>query len=295
MNVSASLGIYDFLNFLIIGAVLSLIFVPWVPYSTEELALWTIPCFIVGLVFHKIVENSIGRLTRNNNELIRIAFEEKAEFCDIDIKTESPNWIEKEYYRAYYYLMEKNKLGCVPLLEAQSSFLQNLTVALSLYEAFSILAYFCCDLDSKSECFTIHFHFVYDIVVAFSFLSIIFVIYCIPWNKMDSKYCKYIRSIYCFLTLTLFLQMAIMGKQCMKAGCDTSWFNSMMEKLGSVSLILFPLDICMPIQFAVLVFLLLLPPLRFITEKKIYGLVWEGYIFLNLNKEENIHVSNIKR
>ena len=279
MNVSASLGIYDFLNFLIIGAVLSLIFVPWVPYSTEELALWTIPCFIVGLVFHKIVENSIGKLTRNNNELIRIAFEEKAEFCDIDIKTVTQIWIKKEYYRAYYYLMEKNKLGCVPLLEAQSSFLQNLTVALSLYEAFSISSYFYNHLDSK--CFTIHF--VYDIVVVISFLSIIFVIYCIPWNKMYSKYCKYIRSIYCFL------------KQCMKAGCDTSWFNSMMEKLGSVSLILFPLDICMPIQFAVLVFLLLLPPLRFITEKKIYGLVWEGYIFLNLNKEENIHVSNKKR
>lgn len=291
MNVSASLGIYDFLNFLIIGAVLSLIFVPWVPYSTEELALWTIPCFIVGLVFHKIVENSIGKLTRNNNELIKIAFEEKAKFCDIDIKTESPNWIEKEYYRAYYYLMEKDKLGCVPLLEAQSSFLQNLTVALSLYEAFSISSYFYNHLDSK--CFTIHF--VYDIVVVFSFLSIIFVIYCIPWNKMDSKYCKYIRWIYFFLVMLFFFLMANIGTQYLKTDCDTSWFKSMMEKLGSDSLILFPLDVCMSIQFAVLIFLLLLPPLRFITEKKIYGLVWEGYIFLNVNKEKNIHVSNKKR
>lgn len=291
MNVSASLGIYDFLNFLIIGAVLSLIFVPWVPYSTEELALWTIPCFIVGLVFHKIVENSIGRLTRNNNELIRIAFEEKAKFCDIDIKTESPNWIEKEYYRAYYYLMEKDKLGCVPLLEAQSSFLQNLTVALSLYEAFSISSYFYNHLDSK--CFTIHF--VCDIVVVFSFLSIIFVIYCIQWNKMDSKYCKYIRWIYFFLVMLFVFLMAIIGTQYLKTECDTSCPNCMMEKLGNNSFILLPINSCMPIQFAVLIFLLLLPPLRFITEKKIYGLVWEGYIFLNLNKEENIHVSNKKR
>ena len=44
------------------------------------------------------------------------------------------------YYKAYYYLMERQSLNNIPTLEAQVSFIKNLIPVILLY-----IIYFCCD------------------------------------------------------------------------------------------------------------------------------------------------------
>lgn len=218
MGISTSIGFYDFLNYLTIGAILSFIFVPWVPKSAEALALWAIPCFVAGLIFHKIVENTIGKCTRNNKELIEDAYNDKIPYCDFNI--DKPCDMTKEYYRAYYCLLSNKDLGNIPRLEAISSFFQDLFCVIILYVSTTLV------------------YWLYK---------------CICTNV----------------------------KSFIKA--DWSIFGNLKNNL-----VMLPLEYALPILILSVVLLLLLPILRYFTEKKIYGLVWEGYIFMHLNQKDII-------
>ena len=151
-KVLSKLSLYDILTTILTGYILCISvkhgFLWKVLPSELFSAVATIPrkiavAFIVGLVFHKIIEcftqKSYTRckckcliilsslFTRNNLSIIKIAQEE--------LKNEIPqagNQISdlKDYYDAYYDLWAKNKLGVVTTIEAYSAFIKDLFFAL---------------------------------------------------------------------------------------------------------------------------------------------------------------------
>jgi hypothetical protein len=297
MGISTSIGFYDFLNYLTIGAILSFIFVPWLPKSTEELALWAMPCFVVGLIFHKVVENSIGNYTRNNKDLIEEAYKDKISYCDFKIY--KPCDMEKEYYRAYYCLLSNKELGNIPILEAMSSFFQDLFCVITLYVSVTFLYWVYICFNIKPVVVIDWSVFVYyGIATTFIFLMIIFIVYSVPWQKMTKVYSELVRYVSYIAIILLLVLMAIAGTISIKY--ISLNINSITFHLCSYccnvcytdvniasNMIILPLKYTLPMLGFSLVLLLLLPILRYFTEKKIFGLVWEGYIFMHLNKKIN--------
>lgn len=299
MGISTSIGIYDLLNYLTIGAILSFIFVPWLPQSTEKLALWAMPCFVVGLIFHKVVENSIGNYTRNNKNLIEEAYKDKISYCDF--KIDKPWDMEKEYYRAYYCLLSNKELGNIPMLEAISSFFQDLFFVITLFvsSTFTNWVYICFNIKPVVVIDWSVFVY-YGIVTTFIFLMIIFIVYRVLWQKMTKVYSELVRYVYYITIILLLVLMAIAGATSIKyilLNINSIPFH-LCSYCGNVcytdvniasNMIMLPLQYALPMLGFSLVLFLLLPILRYFTEKKIFSLVWEGYFFMHLNKKDIIN------
>lgn len=286
MNISTSIGIYDFLNYLVIGAILSFIFVPWIPQNATTLVLWAIPCFIVGLIFHKVIESLIGKYTRNNKKLILSAFRKEAQYCDKKIN--EPILIEKEYYRAYYSLLEKNLLGNIPRLEAISSFFQDLFFIVLFYTSF--LLYHSIYYKGFSL-YIIYNCIVYGIPYILCFLLTKFSIPRGKWlDHLRGKwFCKYpncTKYEFYSVVILFFISSTYFGftlydqlYQQIQETFTTNFHPALIlanESITTQLLLSLPL-------------LLLFLFLRNSTEKKIFTLVWEGYIFMCLNKKDIIN------
>ena len=284
MNISTSIGIYDFLNYLVIGAILSFIFVPWIPQNATTLVLWAIPCFIVGLIFHKVIESLIGKYTRNNKKLILSAFRKEAQYCDKKIN--EPILIEKEYYRAYYSLLEKNLLGNIPRLEAISSFFQDLFFIVLFYTSF-LLYHSICNKD-------FNWYFICDCIIYL--ISLCFLVAKFPiswgkwldhlWEKCFSKYLNRTKCVSHFVMILLFIFTTIgfilfaQSPQQILENFITNFHPALILAIDSITI---------PLDFLSLPLLPLFLFLRNSTEKKIFTLVWEGYIFMCLNKKDIIN------
>lgn len=296
MNVSTSLGIYDFLNYLVIGVLISLAFVPCIPQSAGLLFVWGVVCLVVGLLFHKFIENSIGKYTRNDTYLIGLAFEDKANYSDI--KLDKLVLIEKEYYRAYYYLQEKGQLKNIPELEAISSFFQDLFVVILLYLFTSVVKSLVLVCAKDCGCSILYSSCIIasGILCTFAFFIIIFIIYSVPWAKLGGKYLKLAKCTFCIAGILLFTIIAIAGI-CTYSSCTDICQNNLCKADWSCSqgfiaaikqakcLIMLPVKFSIPFQLAAILLLPLSLFLRYFTEMKIIKLVWEGYIFLNYNKQ----------
>lgn len=292
MGISTSIGFYDFLNYLTIGAILSFIFVPWLPESTEELVLWAMPCFVVGLIFHKVVENTIGSFTRNNNELILLSFKDKAKYSNK--KIEEPVSIRKNYYHAYYSLSENNQLGNIPELESFSSFFQDMYFVVLIYIiASSFLLVYSLGTQAISIInvdFTLCI--IYGIICTICFLLATVFVFYIPWKKLGTKYSDCAKYTFYFLAgsfliLAAYAGLALSG-QSLTVPDKMPSYNELYETF--VSNIHPPLirageRMVIPLQFLSIFLLPLFLFLRYYTEKKIFGLVWEGYIIMHLNKK----------
>lgn len=151
-KVLSKLSLYDVLTTILTGYILCIAVRHGLPSNvlpTELLTVvTTIPrkiavAFIVGLVFHKIVEcytqNSYTKcsckcflkftslFTRNNFQIIKAVQDELGK--DIPQAGDQINKL-KDYYDAYYDLWAKNKLGIVTTIEAYSAFIKDLFFAL---------------------------------------------------------------------------------------------------------------------------------------------------------------------
>lgn len=284
MNISTSIGIYDFLNYLVIGAILSFIFVPWIPQNATTLVLWAIPCFIVGLIFHKVIESLIGKYTRNNKKLILSAFRKEAQYCDKKIN--ESNSIEKEYYRAYYSLLEKNLLGKIPELEAISSFFQDLFFIVLIYTSFLLFrSIYYRDFE---------WYFICDCIIYLISLCFLVAKFPIPWEKQLDyirekwlyKYPNCTKCIFYFVMILFFISSTYFGftlydqlYQQIQETFTTNFHPALILANKSITT---QLLLSLPL-------LLLFLFLRNSTEKKIFTLVWEGYIFMCLNKKDIVN------
>ncbi len=162
MNTSITIGLYDFLNMVVMGF---LILHPVVNFPTDAVSLsWFVPCYIVGLIYHKLMENTFGVCLRNKDGMISQAYKSVNKIKD-------DNFSSKNYYKAYYFLMEKRLLGYIPILEAQAAFLRNLLL---------VPIYYCFFADSFS---------IIQEKWIFILVSILFTILIIPflWYKTQMK------------------------------------------------------------------------------------------------------------
>lgn len=237
-------------------------------------------CYVVGLVFHKTVENSVGCSVRNSPFLMKKARQSLAE--DFVIKQGNDDaHITENYYTAYYWLQSNGKLGNIPLLEAQSAFLLNLWCVIGIYIGVCLV--------SKLNIIRLG-DFLYvcgDILYLFC-LVLLCVLTC-----QNCKCSKKVRE--CLQRLLSFNGLAILLLAVMFIGLpffikgvmssDVSLYSYFMKSDSE--------PLCL-IGAAALFFLL--PILRTRTELKIHRLVWEGEYFLksNLQHKMKTNKSNIK-
>lgn len=119
MNIVSKLTLFDTLCMMVPGyMILSLMNGAFVLNGTIPFFIF---CYIIGLVYHRIVEGMLSCL-RNMPCLIRKAKEQ----VDNEVNVKLPEPTPDEYYKAYYYLMEKNFLGNIPVLESQVAFCKDI-------------------------------------------------------------------------------------------------------------------------------------------------------------------------
>lgn len=132
MNIGTKLTLYDFLCMMVTGF---LILFPFCHFLAENewgaTMFFSILCYLVGLVYHKFAE-----FVMKPSRLIPCMVEKGRKnatnsFCRKTGK-ERPDE-KRDYYEAYYYLMRKNSLNVIPVLEAQATFIRNLYPILIIY------------------------------------------------------------------------------------------------------------------------------------------------------------------
>lgn len=119
---------YDSLSMVATGYLLLLLFVPELDLS-EKTVLVFIACYVVGLVYHKIMECLLKR-RRNPMCLLKKSYQEVDE--EFNIK-ETIALTKKDYYGAYYLLMKEQCLNNIPVLEGQEAFVRNIIPILVVY------------------------------------------------------------------------------------------------------------------------------------------------------------------
>lgn len=145
MNISEKISFYDFLTMMVTGFIILIILIPW-SCIIKYWVLIMIFSYIVGLIYHRFLEclGSIiakceprkNRLTlllgtvfiRNYDEAIRIASNENTDPKTTDVIT--------KYYSAYYYIMEKPCYKTIGILEAQVTFIRNISWVILLLSVF---------------------------------------------------------------------------------------------------------------------------------------------------------------
>jgi hypothetical protein len=153
MDLSSKLTMYDFFAMVIPGLLILLLFRCIVGcYLSLNCEMvnngWFIVfvlifSYLIGLLWNKFMELFFCKF-RNCNFFIKQQYNKFA----LDYKKESGkeiNGIDKnfkhEYYKAYYFLMEKNCLNSIPVLEAQVALVRNLIVLILFY----IIIFIHCD------------------------------------------------------------------------------------------------------------------------------------------------------
>lgn len=157
----SKLSLYDFLTMFLTGSLWIFVFLPsgflkevcccnsiFSGNNFPICLLFFISAYLLGMIWNKIMECLCGLLSaqkkslpkfthvlssfvRNNPELICEAEQRVLSMPDKkNVFTHSNNDKLRKYYFAYYYLLEKQALGNIPLLEAQVAFIRNLIMPL---------------------------------------------------------------------------------------------------------------------------------------------------------------------
>lgn len=128
-SLSSKLSFYDFLNILVTGFLwLSLFYEPvgngisWIYISAIS--------FLIGLVYHQLMECSIGKIIRNCSKIRKNAYDAVERVIN---EHPMPDSSEKSYLYAYYLVAKNNCLMNIPVLEAHIAFIRNIWIVLLFY------------------------------------------------------------------------------------------------------------------------------------------------------------------
>lgn len=131
-NPLTKLTMYDMLTMLVAGFLWCHLFWSGTLEEQCESVLFWVVCYIVGLIYHRLLDAVAGKCKclRNNPKWIEKAYDK--------IKGEHPGKLEEDfsmanYYGAYYRLMQNNCLNNIPVLEAQVALLRNLVLISVVY------------------------------------------------------------------------------------------------------------------------------------------------------------------
>ena len=261
MNTSTTIGLYDFLNMVVMGF---LLLFPVVTFPTDAVFLiWLIPCFIVGLIYHKLMENTLGICMRNKDCMILKAYE------SVNGKENEKDSSKENYYKAYYFLMEKRLLGSIPILEAQAAFLRNILPILFVYGILSLKGkYIPIKVGLSDNCLCI-------ILILLIVLCVIFLIFF--W-QLFKKY--KLRFFVALIVVVLFLIGIFIFPyntceiiDVAQKNNNNSYPTTSPFKDGIIHTRKY-------IALTIFLFIIILPFLWYKTQMKIHELVWEGKKYL---------------
>lgn len=258
MNASTTIGLYDFLNMVVMGF---LLLFPVVTFPTDAVFLiWLIPCFIVGLIYHKLMENTLGICMRNKDCMILKAYE------SVNGKENEKDSSKENYYIAYYFLMEKRLLGSIPILEAQAAFLRNILPILFVYGILSLVGVYCpikIELTNDFFCITL--------MLFLAILCIVFLIYFFDWNLQLCDICMSCLAVGLLILISIFVAILLFP------------YNFSTTSLAGNDTLLNTRKF---IALTMLVFVIIIPFLWYKTQMKIHELVWEGKKYLEQEIEQ---------
>lgn len=133
MDIASKISAYDFMTMMVSGFLILLMTGNAFNDKMPNIAVFLIACYIVGMVYHRIVER-LFKPMRNMKCCIECAYDDVA----VEIKHDfEQRWnrteIMHEYYKAYYIVMKNGCLGNIPVLETQVAFMRNISILLIAY------------------------------------------------------------------------------------------------------------------------------------------------------------------
>ena len=271
MNASTTIGLYDFLNMVVMGF---LLLFPVVTFPTDAVFLiWLIPCFIVGLIYHKLMENTLGICMRNKDCMILKAYE------SVNGKENEKDSSKENYYIAYYFLMEKRLLGNIPILEAQAAFLRNILPILFVYGILSLVGVYCpikIELTNDFFCVTL--------LVLLSVLCVIFLIFFYRNSQLLKKYklpffVALIVVVLFLIGIFIFPYNTCEIIDVAQKNNNNSYPTTSPFKDGTIYTRIY-------IASTIFLFIIIIPYLWYQTQMKIHELVWEGKKYLEEDEQE---------
>ena len=147
--MTSKLTLYDFFCILISGY---LIILPFIINDICDVSI-SLPFFIlaylVGIVYHRIMEILLLPL-RNCHCMIKKG-KERAQKNYKEYSEKTTQFPDVDYYEAYYYLMRKNCLNVIPVLDAQVALIKTIYPLLIIYTIYlsANCSITCIDVDSR--------------------------------------------------------------------------------------------------------------------------------------------------
>lgn len=118
-SLSSKLSFYDFLNILVTGFLWLNLFYEPIGYGVSWVYISVIS-FLIGLVYHQLVECFIGKFIRNCSVIRKSAYDAVGKVIN---EHPMPDSSEKNYLYAYYLVVQNNCLMNIPVLEAHIALL----------------------------------------------------------------------------------------------------------------------------------------------------------------------------
>lgn len=168
---SFKVSVFDFLNLLIMGFLLLDLFFGIGSAKDPDWIYISVFSFLFGLIYHQIMERTIGELLRNNAKIVYAAYDKLKNRLHISDMFEKS---EESYLKAYYLIAKNDCLMNIPVLEAQITFVRNIWVILILY---LVKTCTCCEITNNGITPSIA-----AIVITVLLLSLPFV-----WYRLQSK------------------------------------------------------------------------------------------------------------
>lgn len=147
MDLTSKLSMYDFFAILLPGFLILLLLAClfcWNCNATSGisvdvyfLTVVVTLSYLVGIVYHKFIEYIYGKFGwRNKENCIKMQLARlDADWDNQLLQLEGETNLKEKYYEAYYFLMEKNCLNSILVLEAQFVLLRNMIPLLIIYAA----------------------------------------------------------------------------------------------------------------------------------------------------------------
>ncbi len=128
-TISSKISLYDFLTILTAGFLLLFLCLGKIPKG-EEWLFASVASYLIGLLFHLVVEFTLGKFIRNHSYILRKAHKEVEQSLN---QVPMPDAEYNTYLEAYYLVVKNNCLMNIPILEAQVAFVRNIWVILLFY------------------------------------------------------------------------------------------------------------------------------------------------------------------
>lgn len=172
-SFSSQVSFYDFLNILVTGFLWLNLF--YNPVGNEVNWIYiSVISFLIGLVYHQLMECSIGKFIRNYSKIRKSAYDAVGKVIN---EGPMPDSSEKSYLYAYYLVAKNNCLMNIPVLEAHIAFIRNIWIILLFY-----LVALCssCALVDRLRAFCVPC----DIAIG---ITVLLIILPFVWYKLQSK------------------------------------------------------------------------------------------------------------